>query len=552
MTIMKPQNCQNGRPYMGYFLNNEEPYVLYREAATQPYFVDKTAILKDLFPLIDSTEKYICITRPRRFGKTVMANLVGAFFSRACRSTDIFDSLKIARHESYSRFINQYNVIYIDFSDVDDECGSYQAYIRNIKSLIREDLRHAYPDIPFRENGNVTEDLKRIYAKTHEKFMFILDEWDAIFHMPFIKEKDGETYLCFLKGLLKGKAYVSLAYMTGILPIAKYSSGSELNMFVEFTMAASPAFSSYFGFTESEVDILYEKYLKLCDTPVITRTGLKTWYDGYQTADDRKIYNPRSVILALKFNHLESYWTSSGPFDEISYYIRKNVADVREDLVLMVAGNAVPAKIQEYAATSMELNTRDEIFSAMVVYGFLSHHKGKVSIPNRELMDKFRDMVEKEPSLGYVHRLAKKSDRMLKATLAGDTATMREILEYAHNTEIPLLSYNNEVELTALVNLVYLSARDTYRIEREDKAGVGYADFIFYPEADLTADCIILELKIDSTPREAIDQIRNRKYALRFQGTLGKESIYTGRILAVGITYDRNSKKHDCLIEVIE
>ena len=278
---------------------------------------------------------------------------------------------------------------------------------------------------------------------------------------------------------------------------------------------------------------------------------MKTWYDGYQTASGQKIYNPRSVVLALKFNHLESYWTSSGPFDEISYYIRKNVADVRDDLALMVAGNAVPAKVQEYAATSMQLITKDEIFSAMVVYGFLSHYKGKVSIPNKELMDKFRDMVEKEPSLGYVHRLAKESERMLKATLAGDTKTMQQILEFAHDTEVPLLSYNNEVELTALVNLVYLSARDTYRIEREDKAGIGYVDFIFYPEADQTADCIILELKIDSTPKDAINQIKNRKYDLRFRGTLGKKSKYTGRILAVGISYDRGNKKHECLVEIL-
>lgn len=536
---------------MGYFLNNEEPYILFREAAAQPYFVDKTAILKDLFPLIDSTEKYICIIRPRRFGKTIMANLIGSFFSKAHQSTDLFDSLKISNDCAYNHFVNQYNVIYIDFSEIDDECKSYQAYIKNIKTLLREDLHTAYPDIVLRENSSIAEDFKRIYAETHEKFIFVLDEWDAIFHMPFIKEKDKESYLRFLKGLLKGKAYVSLAYMTGILPIAKYSSGSELNMFVEFTMAAAPTFSSYFGFTESEVDLLYEKYLSICDTPVVTRDGLKTWYDGYQTAANQKIYNPRSVVLALKFNHLENYWTSSGPFDEISYYIRKNVADVREDLALMVAGNAVPAKVQEYAATSMELNTKDEIFSAMVVYGFLSHHKGKVSIPNKELMDRFRDMVEKEPSLGYVHRLAKESERMLKATLAGDTKTMEEILEYAHDTEVPLLSYNNEVELTALVNLIYLSARDSYRIEREDKAGIGYVDFIFYPEVDKTADCIILELKIDSTPQEAINQIKTRKYDLRFRGTLGKKSEYTGRILAVGISYDKKSKKQNCLTEIL-
>lgn len=537
---------------MGYFLNNEEVYDIYREAANEPYFVDKTKILADIFPLIDSTEKYICITRPRRFGKTIMANLVGAFFSKACAAENIFDSLKISEAAEYHHFLNQYNVIYIDFSDMDDECISYNAYIRNIKSLLREDFHTAYPEIEFRENGSIAEDLKRIYTLTHEKFIFILDEWDAVFHIPFVKEKEREAYLRFLRGMLKGKAYVSLVYMTGILPIAKYSSGSELNMFVEFTMAKTPAFSSYFGFTEAEVDELYGRYMKMCPAPAVTREGLRMWYDGYQTAGKERVYNPRSVVLALRFNHLESYWTSSGPFDEISYYIKKNVADVIEDLALMVSGETVTARVQEYAATSMNLSTKDEIFSAMVVYGFLSHDKGKVFIPNKELMDKFKDMLEKEPSLGYVYRLARESERMLKATLAGDTNTMLEILEYAHDTEIPLLSYNNETELTAVVNLVFLASRDFYRIEREDKAGRGYVEFIFYPEKDKSDDCIILELKVDSTPDEAIRQIKDRKYELRFKGRLGKEPDYTGRILAVGISYDRNTKKHGCRIEVLQ
>lgn len=290
----------------------------------------------------------------------------------------------------------------------------------------------------------------------------------------------------------------------------------------------------------------------MCPVPAVTREGLRMWYDGYQTAGKERVYNPRSVVLALRFNHLESYWTSSGPFDEISYYIKKNVDDVREDLALMVSGENVAARVQEYAATSMNLSTKDEIFSAMVVYGFLSHDKGKVFIPNKELMDKFKDMLEKEPSLGYVYRLARESERMLKATLAGDINTMLEILEYAHDTEIPLLSYNNETELTAVVNLVYLASRDFYRIEREDKAGRGYVDFIFYPEKDKSDDCIILELKVDSTPDEAIRQIKDRKYELCFKGRLGEETDYTGRILAVGISYDRNTKKHSCGIEVLQ
>ena len=217
----------------------------------------------------------------------------------------------------------------------------------------------------------------------------------------------------------------------------------------------------------------------------------------------------------------------------------------------MVSGIPISAKIQEYAATAQELNTKEEIFSAMVVYGFLSCENGYVSIPNKELMDQFSEILQREPSLGYVYRLSKESGRMLRATLSGDTSTMEEILELVHNTEVPLLSYSHETELAAIVNLVYLAARDTYRIEREDKAGRGFVDFIFYPETDRSADCIILELKVDHTPEEAIRQIREKNYALRFRGKLGEKPRYTGRILAVGISYEKKSKKHFCQVEVL-
>ncbi len=222
--------------------------------------------------------------------------------------------------------------------------------------------------------------------------------------------------------------------------------------------------------------------------------------------------------------------------------------EIQNDLTLMFAGEKIPSGIQEYAATAQELKTKEEIYSAMVVYGLLTYDQGMVFIPNKELMGSYAAMMKKEKTLGYVYRLANASTKMLQATLAGDTDTMTSIIEYAHNTEVPILSYNNEVELSAIMNLVYLSARDQYRIEREDKAGKGYVDFIFYP-IRYDQDCIILELKVDHTPREAIDQIKKKEYALRFKGKLGEKSLYTGRILAVGISYDRETKEHSCLIE---
>ncbi|MDO5136797.1 MAG: PD-(D/E)XK nuclease domain-containing protein, partial [Eubacteriales bacterium] len=249
-------------------------------------------------------------------------------------------------------------------------------------------------------------------------------------------------------------------------------------------------------------------------------------------------------------NNLGNYWSSSGPYDEIFYYIQKNVDAVRDALALMVSQNAVPVKIHEYAATAQELSTKEQILSAMVVYGFLSYENGRVSIPNKELMDQFADMLRREASLGYVYRLAKASERMLQATLGGDTKTMEEILEQAHDMETPILSYNHETELSAVVNLVYLSARDYYRVEREEKAGKGYVDFIFYPEVPPASDGIILELKVDHTPEEAIAQIRKKDYSQRFWRRSGKKTA--GRILLVGIGYDRKSKEHHCKVEVMQ
>lgn len=547
---------------MGLYLNSKKPQDNYRETARTAYFVDKTLLLKELIPLVEtdgeilrqteagSGNKYICITRPRRFGKTVMANMVAAYFGKG-RSSSFFRQMKISSYELFERHLNQHNVIYITFNELSRNCDSYQQYIDRIQNRLLTDLIREYPDAPIQMEDAVWDALNTIYElKEAVKFVFVFDEWDFIFHRNFVTEKDKADYIGFLSSLLKDQPYVELAYMTGILPIAKYSSGSELNMFYEYTMVTEEKYCEYFGFTEAEVDKLYAEYIRITPAPSILREELRTWYNGYHTKLGERVYNPRSVVAALTNNNLGNYWTSSGPYDEIFYYIRKNVDDVRNELALMISGTPVHVKVREFAATSMNLSTKEEIFSAMVVYGFLSSENGMVMIPNKELMGQFENMLPKEPELGYIYRLAKESDRMLQATLAGDTDTVLQILEYAHNTETPLLNYSNEAELTAVINLVYLSARDSYRIEREEKVGTGYVDFIFYPN-DCRGDCIILELKVDHTADEAIQQIKDRGYALRFQGKLGEKGRYTGRILAVGIAYSRADKKHCCKIEVL-
>lgn len=331
---------------------------------------------------------------------------------KVSNSVRLFHNLAVAENEGCKKHLNQHNVIFIDFSRSPRDCSSYEQYINRIQDGINQDLAEAYPKIEFDAADAVWDNLLTVFEKTKETFVFIIDEWDAVFHMPFISENKRQEYLIFLKNLLKDQIYVKLTYMTGVLPIAKYSSGSELNMFVEYDMAVMERFSNYFGFTEEEVDRLFEIYLKTTKHPKITRKELRIWYDGYHTASGNQLYNPRSVVCALANNQLSNYWTSSGPYDEIFFYVKNNIDDIRDDLVLMTAGEGVEAEIQNYAAVSMELNTKDEIYSAMVIYGLLTYVNGEVFIPNKELMDKFQELLMNKESMGYVYRLANESKKL--------------------------------------------------------------------------------------------------------------------------------------------
>lgn len=403
---------------MGMFLNSRVPYDMYKAVAEDAYFVDKSLLLQELIPALGREQRFFCITRPRRFGKSVMANMIAAFFGKAADSGALFQQLRIAGAgggdpvQDYRKDLNRHHVIYIDFSQVPELCMDYNVYISRILTGLKNDMRDAYPENVTDLHLSVWDILTNIYEATGDRFIFVMDEWDAVFHMPFITEADRRSYLLFLKMLLKGKIYVELAYMTGVLPIAKYSDGSELNMFLEYNMATAERFSEYFGFSDQEVDDLFEIYLGGTKEPGITREDLRAWYDGYYTASGSRLYNPRSIVSALTDNQLRNYWTSSGIYDSVFGYVKDNVAAVQDDLALMFAGERIPADIQEYAASGMRLETKDEIYSAMVVYGLLTYADGCVFIPNKELMDSYASMMKKEKSLGYIYQLASVSKRM--------------------------------------------------------------------------------------------------------------------------------------------
>ena len=519
---------------MSIYLNTKRPLENFKELYDDNYFVDKTGIISILSEKISTKGKYVCITRPRRFGKSSVVDMLGAYYLKTVDSKYIFDNLKISKTYNYEEHLNKYNVINIAFNGISEIGNTYDDYIKMIRDTIKKDIVEKYPHINPEEYFN----LSSMLYDTGEKFIFIFDEWDYIFNNNLFIENQND-FLEFLRNLLKDQPYVALAYMTGVLPIKKHSSGSALNMFDEYTMLRDLVYGKYFGFTESEVKSLCEKQTK------VSFEEISNWYNGYMNEDGDRIYNPRSVIKALQNGTCISYWTNTGAMDEVKEYLKYNTLEVREDVIEMVAKEEIDITInEEFRAGQEAPKTKEEIYSAMIILGFLSYYDGYLKIPNKELMMEFEKSL-KDEAFGYISEIAKQSNKMLKATVNCDTETVVNILHDIHNSEIPILQYNDENSLACVITLAYLSARDQYRVEREEKTGKGYADFTFHPRRK-NDTAFIVELKKDENPDVAIKQIIEKEYVEK----LRKENKGK-KVLAVAICYDSKTKEHSCKIERI-
>ncbi len=514
-------------------LNTKSAYKDFQMLVNDYYFVDKSDIIETINTRIKTKNRYICITKPRRFGKTSVLNMLGAYYCRAFDSSDLFDGLKISKSPSFMTHFNKYNVINLCLNEIPLDRSRYEHYIAQFNNSIINDVKEAYPALKDKAFEKASDAL----TATEDEFIFIIDEWDYIFSHELYPEHHGD-FLEFLRVLLKDKPYVALVYMTGVLPIKKYSTGSALNMFKEYTMLKDPSFEEYFGFTENEVEALCQKQTAL------TMDEIREWYNGYQTKDGSRLYNPRSVVCALEDSACQSYWTRTGKMDEVLFFLKYNIAEVRDDVVKMVNGSPIHIDIQkEYSAGQENPASRKDIYAAMIIYGLLSYSDGEVRIPNKELMIEFENALE-DDDFGYVASLVRNSSEVLDATLNKDGDKVASYLHNIHNSELPILKYNDENSLSCVVTLAYLSARNKYRVEREEKSGKGFVDFIFYPRRR-NLPGIIIELKADKTPEDAIAQIKEKEYCEKLRA----ENV--AQILAVGMNYDTKEKNHQCVIETL-
>ena len=520
---------------MGIYLNPGNTD--FQRAINSEIYVDKSQLIEYTNKKLFTEQQFICVSRPRRFGKSMAANMLTAYYSRGCDSREMFSNLNISKADTFEKHLNKYNVIHINmvnFVNQGDDIGESLDYLSR---RILHELKKEYSDVDCFDWTDIISVLGEIFDVKKVPFIFIIDEWDCVFRVHKNNMDSQTKYLNFLRNLLKDQSYVALAYMTGILPIKKYGEHSAINVFYEYSMIDAEPISEFTGFTGEEVKLLCEKY----DKPF---EEMKRWYDGYNL-NGISIYNPKSVVESILRGQFNNYWTSTETYEALKVYIEMNFDGLKDTIIELLAGQKAVIDTTTFSNDMVTFETKDDILTLLVHLGYLTYdfYTKEVSIPNYEISEQFASTI-KVMGWSEVANSLKLSDELLKATLNCDEEKVAELIDKAHSENTSILKYNDENSLSCVISLAYYCARKTYTMERELPAGKGYADIVFKPRRNNSNPAIIVELKYAKTAEGAIEQIKEKQYADCLND-------YTGEILLVGINYDKEEKKHTCKIEKI-
>jgi hypothetical protein len=521
---------------MGKYLNPSNKN--FQKALDSQIYVDKSKLISYTNCVINSLQQFICVSRPRRFGKSVTANMLAAYYSRSVDSIHQFENLKIAQDASFKKHLNQYNVIFLNIQKFWSKTRDIEKMQERLEKSILKDLLREYPTIDYTDDTDLTEVLQDIYIETDISFIFIIDEWDCIFRENKENKKAQDCYLDFLRTLLKDSDYVALAYMTGILPIKKYGTHSALNMFNEFSMTNPRQLAEFVGFTESEVK-------DLCSQYNMDFEETRRWYDGYQFENIEHIYSPRSVVEAMTSHCFDSYWNQTETFEALKDYIVLNYDGLKDTIIELLAGKRRKINPKKFTNDMTTFQSADDVLTLLIHLGYLGYDFStkEVFIPNSEVASEFCTAIE-SADWNEVVKALQNSEELLQATWNQDTTAVAEGLEQAH-FETSILKYNDENSLACVISLAYYSTRTYYTQVRELPTGKGFADIVFLPRKNhLDKPAIVVELKWDKSAKGAIAQIKEKNYGKALED-------YQGNLLLVGVNYDVKSKKHECEIEMV-
>ncbi|MBR0175873.1 MAG: AAA family ATPase [Bacteroidales bacterium] len=501
-------------------------------------YVDKSGLINIVNDTLFTERRFSCVSRSRRFGKSVAAKMLCAYYDCSCDSRHLFADLSIASDPSFEKHLNKYPVIYLDLTNFTTRFKD-DSIMAHVQKELKDDIHEAYPDVPLKDDDDLMAYLIRVVDSSRQPFIFIIDEWDAICREFKAGTHAMDEYVSWLRRMFKGsnspQVFVGV-YMTGILPIKKYKTESALNNFIEYSMVEPVDMAPYFGFTKEEVEALAERHRVDFDE-------LEKWYDGYQIGDEQSIFNPNSVMQALRSRRCRSYWGATGAYDAVAHYISMNYEGLKDDIVQMVAGERCAVDPTGFQNDMSVIHSKDDVLTVLIHLGYLSYDwkESECYIPNREVAGEMVNAV-KMNNWKYVADAIEKSKQLLQATLRGDEEAVARGVDAVHDENTSILSYNDENSLACVLSIAYYYASNDYIIHREYATGKGFADLVLMPRKNVDKPAIVLELKYDKAVDTAIEQIKCRNYP-------AKVAQYANNLLLVGITYDRDSKQHYCRIE---
>ena len=524
---------------MGRFVNPDNS--AFQVALNSEIYVDKTGLIDDINKVLNTMQGYICNSRPRRFGKSVTANMLAAYYSKGCDSEEMFSNLEIGKKEGFKKHLNKYDVIHLDIQWFLSNAGSVDNLVPYVTQSIITELREIYPDHLPADIATLSEALSNIKEAIRQKFIIIIDEWDVLIRDEAANQKVQDGYINFLRGMFKGTEpikYIQLAYLTGILPIKKEKTQSALNNFDEFTMTDPKIFAKYTGFTEEEVYGLCSQYK--CDF-----NEVKRWYDGY-FLEGFHVYNPEAVIKVLRWNQFQSYWSLTGTYEAIVPLINMDFDGLKTAIIEMLSGSSVKINTKSFQNDTISFANKDDVLTYLVHLGYLGYdqYQKTAFIPNEEIRQELTAAVE-STKWNELFTFQQESENLLYATLDMDATLVAGSIEKIHTEYASAIQYNNENSLSSVLTIAYLSAMQYYfKPIRELPTGRGFADFVFIPKAEYINDypALVIELKWNKDTQTAIQQIKEKKYPVSIKN-------YTGRILLVGISYDKKTKEHKCVVE---
>lgn len=499
-------------------------------------YVDKTELIEYTNSVVNTMQEYICVSRPRRFGKSITASMLAAYYSQECDSKELFSDYKIARNKNFTTYLNQYDTIFLNMQEFLSQSKNIGEMLDLLRRSVLWELLEKYPEYRYFDETNLARTMQDVYGKTKCPFVVIIDEWDCVFRVYKNDREAQEEYLDFLRDLLKDKGYIHLVYMTGILPIRKYGTHSALNMFDEFSMIDPGPLACYVGFTESEVE-------KLCEQYGMDIAEVKNWYDGYSFENVASVYSPRSVVSCMRFGKLGNYWNQTETFEALQIYIDMDFDGIKEDVLSMIAGEYVPVNTGSFINDMTTFRTKDDVFTLLIHLGYLGYDgiNKCVFIPNGEIRSEYVNVVSVS-DWGEVSEALKNSADTLNAIWQKRPEQVAEGIRQAH-FETSHIQYNDENALSYTISLALYAARNFYTVYREFPGGKGLADLVFIPRKQFPdKPALVVELKWNKDASGAIEQIRKKEYCRSLEE-------YQGKILLVGVNYDMKTKEHTCVIE---